>query len=324
MIKNLLLNIDDTFGYELNSSLPKNWQYYAESYLEKLSFEFDYLYSSALSVFTPSIFKNAKIERLYPKDSGITICTIKIRPDKKLVFKLGGYVNKFKIDEFPGLRLGAFDRNLQDYDYSYNDSILYMGNGSISYKFDNDISIETSGYYWLAESDTLVNMGPDDSTYKDPEREFSRSGATLTIKQPDNPFNLQWLVAYSFSRIDMLSAKSDLMLNGLLVQSDEKEAYHGFSREINSVYSQLKWGIFNRTIFLILGGRLDHYSDFGNQYSPRGGIIFLPTEKSSIKALYGRAFRANSLLERYGVAYLIKENSEFFHLCSQFAKVFQS
>ncbi len=58
-----------------------------------------------------------------------------------------------------------------------------------------------------------------------------------------------------------------------------------------------------------MGGRLDHYDDFGNQYTPRVGIIYLPTENSAIKTLYGRGFRAATAMEMAGNA-LAKGNEE--------------
>jgi iron complex outermembrane receptor protein len=46
---------------------------------------------------------------------------------------------------------------------------------------------------------------------------------------------------------------------------------------------------------------VDDYSDAGTQFTPRGGLICLPTEKSAVKALYGRAFMAPSGAVLYGV-----------------------
>jgi outer membrane receptor for ferrienterochelin and colicins len=45
------------------------------------------------------------------------------------------------------------------------------------------------------------------------------------------------------------------------------------------------------------GIRFDQYGDFDPSYSPRLGLIYQPFEKSTLKALYGTAFRAPSFLE---------------------------
>ncbi|MBD1388704.1 TonB-dependent receptor [Neiella sp. HB171785] len=47
----------------------------------------------------------------------------------------------------------------------------------------------------------------------------------------------------------------------------------------------------------IAGGRLDHYRDFGSQFSPRVGAVYVPSSTWQFKALYGEAFRAPELSE---------------------------
>lgn len=55
-----------------------------------------------------------------------------------------------------------------------------------------------------------------------------------------------------------------------------------------------------KTLYLLAGGRVDDYSDVGTQSTPRGGLIYLPTEKTSVKALYGRAFMSPAASALYG------------------------
>ena len=45
------------------------------------------------------------------------------------------------------------------------------------------------------------------------------------------------------------------------------------------------------------GARLDYHSHFGSFVSPRAGILFMPSMESTIKVLYGRAFRAPNVRE---------------------------
>ncbi len=49
----------------------------------------------------------------------------------------------------------------------------------------------------------------------------------------------------------------------------------------------------------IAGFRFDHYSDFGNTFNPRLGIIYKPLTTLSFKLLYGQAFRAPTFKELY-------------------------
>ena len=53
-------------------------------------------------------------------------------------------------------------------------------------------------------------------------------------------------------------------------------------------------------LFLNAGLRYDRYSDsFGSTLNPRIGLIYSPREKTTLKALYGEAFRAPSAYERF-------------------------
>ena len=53
------------------------------------------------------------------------------------------------------------------------------------------------------------------------------------------------------------------------------------------------WLLFNA------GVRLDHDNAFGSSLSPRTGLVFLPGGKSTLKILYGRAFRAPNSYELF-------------------------
>ncbi|EAR60919.1 TonB-dependent receptor [Oceanospirillum sp. MED92] len=52
-------------------------------------------------------------------------------------------------------------------------------------------------------------------------------------------------------------------------------------------------------VTLTLGGRLDHYSDFGSTFNPRAGVVWEPSPDFTGKLLYGEAFRAPSFSELY-------------------------
>jgi iron complex outermembrane receptor protein len=54
---------------------------------------------------------------------------------------------------------------------------------------------------------------------------------------------------------------------------------------------------FSPAIMLNAGVRYDHYSTFGGTANPRLALIFSPAEKSTIKLLYGSAFRAPNVYE---------------------------
>ena len=50
---------------------------------------------------------------------------------------------------------------------------------------------------------------------------------------------------------------------------------------------------------LVAGVRYDHYSTFGGTLNPRGALIYNPLSQTTLKLIYGRAFRAPNVYELY-------------------------
>ncbi|GAA0891910.1 TonB-dependent receptor [Fulvivirga kasyanovii] len=55
--------------------------------------------------------------------------------------------------------------------------------------------------------------------------------------------------------------------------------------------------IINDNLRVTFGARLDSYNDFGSSINPRGAIVYNTPFKSTLKAMYGQAFRAPNYLE---------------------------
>ncbi len=246
----------------------------------------------------------------YESHSGVF--KLNITPSDKLELKLGSYINTSDFSGYPGLVYStSMGGSIEGFDSSMQENKLYIGNGSAIYTFNNKLSIELNGYYFSNNQDGGIYQdlyGSIDLT----DSKSSRAGTNLIVKQPDNAINLQWLIAYSFTKMEVDRAKFELESHNPAIPSkpEENQLYDGKSRNINSVYAQTKWGVIKESLYILLGGRLDHYSDYGDQFTPRGGLIFLPTDKSSIKALYGRAFRAGSALEIHGTEPYANENRD--------------
>ncbi len=71
-------------------------------------------------------------------------------------------------------------------------------------------------------------------------------------------------------------------------------------REFWAAYVEDLWDITD-DLRLTIGGRYDHYSDFGGQFSPRVGINWDFAQNYYAKCLYSRAFRAPTFYELYSV-----------------------
>ena len=76
-------------------------------------------------------------------------------------------------------------------------------------------------------------------------------------------------------------------------------------REVGAGFAELTIPLFSadmhvpalRELKLTAGGRLDHYSDFGQILNPQFGLQWLPYQELSLHASYSRSFRAPSMFE---------------------------
>jgi outer membrane receptor protein involved in Fe transport len=69
-------------------------------------------------------------------------------------------------------------------------------------------------------------------------------------------------------------------------------------RDVWAAYLEDIWDILD-DLRLTIGGRYDHYSDFGGQFSPRVGINWEFADNFNTKFLYGESFRAPYFLDLY-------------------------
>ena len=65
---------------------------------------------------------------------------------------------------------------------------------------------------------------------------------------------------------------------------------------IPSVYAQDEYSI-RKNLILSAGARFDHYGTFGGSLNPRVALIYSPWEKTTLKLIYGQAFRSPSAYE---------------------------
>jgi len=71
-------------------------------------------------------------------------------------------------------------------------------------------------------------------------------------------------------------------------------------RQVTYLYAQDEWAI-SRDWALTAGVRYDDYSDFGGTTNPRLALVWAAAYDLTAKLLYGRAFRAPSFNEQYGL-----------------------
>ncbi len=233
---------------------------------------------------------------------------VRIKPVNKLKIKLGAYATYFDSDNYPGISDYAPMQPLLGNDFSSADVSYYIGNVAISYELPADISIEANSYYKRSSGSYELSTSSSGATLQDALADHY--GGEFSIKQQDNPINLQWFTAYSYTYGEIKDYKTYLIQLDTGAKTIVPGSPKGFNTGIHSVFSQLKWGAIKDRLYFLLGGRLDSYTDYGNQISPRGGIIFLPTKNSSIKALYSRAFKAPTQFHIYGIPIIVEGNKD--------------
>lgn len=72
-------------------------------------------------------------------------------------------------------------------------------------------------------------------------------------------------------------------------------------RHVNEIagYAMMQQALFSDVLNLNAGVRLEHSSQFGNEWVPQAGFIFRPLERGSLKFSYGKGFRSPNIRELY-------------------------
>jgi iron complex outermembrane receptor protein len=193
-------------------------------------------------------------------------------------------------------------------------SELLAGQFQLNYKINKIFTLNLRGYKWKGEF-VYIREAPVSAINSPIKWEWGydngRSGIELSIKQSENSFGLQFRTKLSYSKMKVFDGTDRVIdrYSGQWKYYESNMTPIGKSRDIKSLELTLRQKLFNSKFYLNLSGRFDDYSDFGSQFSPSIATVFLPSEYSSIKFLFGRAFRAPSADEQVG-HFNIKGNSE--------------
>ena len=160
-------------------------------------------------------------------------------------------------------------------DWETDTSLFYMKD-----KLNGSFGILSMGGPPLA----VAGVGTVDWRSKD-----ERFGLNAYLKKPLGNSSRQLLFGYSHEQLTVKSF--GVALTGEPPQATNRD------RKVNGFMAQVEQRLLDNKLQLIIGGRLDHYSDVGQTKSPRLAVIYHPEENSAIKLLYGNAYRAPSLNE---------------------------
>jgi iron complex outermembrane receptor protein len=172
-----------------------------------------------------------------------------------------------------------------------------------------DFNFETKIFHWSERSEFLVDLFPNGResvgiVSDQPEYTENHSGLSLMLKREKfSNLPTQFLFGYTFDWKHISEAYFVNRFNN----STSIEPFQGFKRSIHAFILQTDSSL-TENFSLLLGVRNDFYSDLGYNPSPRVAFIFRPNDSSSLKLLYGRAFRAPGFAELAGSSSLLIGN----------------
>jgi len=220
--------------------------------------------------------------------------------------------NEHKPDGFPGLaplcqsNILPATNSVEDCFHSAEKQLL-LGKVLYQQPFSNKMVLDLSAYHWKTESiRDLPRVSAGTLLRKVQALDEQRSGikALLKQKRSDNIWIQQWALGAEFAQ-QKIEHFTDKINGQLSVPASIPQLQEGDARNLPSFFFQAESAIIPQKLKTIYGVRLDKYQSFGNQTTPRAGLIYEADAKNTVKILWGNAFRAPTGFELEGTAAII-------------------
>lgn len=223
-------------------------------------------------------------------------------------YQLEVFTDQTDANESPGA--GTFISDVLDHDIADRNSHLWMIKGGLDgqvaswdWRWDN--------YYWRNDygQSYFLRLPVVAFTEEDQQMVEHRYGSKLNFKRSD----IDFLQAKTQLSATVGSERQEIDDHDVITRVPEVPGlsriqtpdYAGLEQRINSFSVEGKSQWQNGRYQLIYGGRVDNYSTFGSETSPRIGFIWMPANDYSLKALYGQAFRAPNANELRGTNFAL-------------------
>lgn len=123
-----------------------------------------------------------------------------------------------------------------------------------------------------------------------------RDNAYVQLLSEFPKFHIKAVSGYRFDRfnITQLPEASALGYEDTYPKVDESKNTIYYK---HALYTQLSKAIFSQKLSLSLGARIENHSRYHNIFVLRSGIVYSPTSKTTVKAMYGQAFSDPSVYE---------------------------
>ena len=238
-------------------------------------------------------------ERAYEYQSSTAVLKLTSDPARAFTWNAGLYWDDINADGFlSGGTSGT--GGLDGRDVGGVDSNILIARGGGAYKIDNNTQAEAMLYYWTYER-TYTRAT---SLTRDLEGAggANDAGTKFLIKQYELFGNTRWSAAVDLRRQQMDGAHRTITDINTGVVVDDDLQFKDFERDIYSLSLDANTDVASDQVQVRYGVRVDDYSDFGTQTTPRLGVIYHYTSGTAIKLLYGKGFRAPNALEVKGSA----------------------
>ncbi|MCG6969623.1 MAG: TonB-dependent receptor [Gammaproteobacteria bacterium] len=236
--------------------------------------------------------------RDYKYQSTTAVLKLVSDPNKTFSIDFGLYYDDNNQDNFHGEGGQGFT---PDRDISSVDSHLGMSKLDVKYRISQTSGLTLNGYYW--NQDHVFERpvtATRDITIKADEHRYAMS----LLYQHDQLFGNTHFTAVLGTRNDTIDNAHRRIYDAFNTIVDADLPFSGVKRHINSFSMDGKTSYTDAKLIFRYGFRLDDYSDFGSQFTPRLGIIYQLDKQSAIKALYGNAFRAPTAIEVGGTPFI--------------------
>ncbi|WP_177307234.1 TonB-dependent receptor plug domain-containing protein [Pseudoduganella namucuonensis] len=220
-------------------------------------------------------------------------------------FNAGLYLHRYGADNFQGLgsRLaGAGDLGGLDTRFA----MLQAGAGR---RVGDTGSLELKAYGWWVDNDLAGRLQlPSGAVQRDLYSRQDRVGLQAIYRDSSPSWRTDWALALASEQLNVRDVHVVLHTPAGAFLSDTRNAASDARRRVRSATLELNSRL-GRDWRAVYGGRVDDYSDFGRQASPRLGLIYQPNDSGALKLLYGQAFRAPSAAERNGTVNTVLGNA---------------
>ena len=237
-------------------------------------------------------------EREYNYQSTSFVAKFNSKPDKNWAYDLGIYYDDNESINFNGGNsFGVVPNN----DTSDTESDFSMLKGSLRYQFSAQRDISLDFYSWEQNRN---NVRPVNST-----REIRITGKEkrqelqLVFRDKQTIAGTE-LTAVLARREDHVIAQRRHIFDATTTFVDSELPSGGLKRTISSFLVDGKTHISDSRWTYRYGFRMDSYSDFGTEITPRFGAIYKLEKQTVLKMLYGSSFRAPTAVEIAGTAFI--------------------